>query len=122
MSTNHPFERRLAAWMADEAAPSVPADAIDHLLLTTSRMRPRPRWLALLKETPMRQNSRLVVGSPTRRLALAAVLALLLVATTIVVGAMLLNTRAAVGDWPFFRGDAGRSGAGLHGPAGRPVL
>jgi hypothetical protein len=67
MSTNLPFERRLATWMADEAASGVPVGAIDEAISVTSRMRPRPRWLALLRESPMRTNTLVVVGSPTRR-------------------------------------------------------
>jgi eukaryotic-like serine/threonine-protein kinase len=120
MSTNLPFERRLATWMADEAASGVPVGAIDEAISVTSRMRPRPRWLALLRESPMRTNSLVVVGSPTRRLAFALA-ALALTAVALVAGALLLTRPAAADDWPTFRGAADRSGVGLHGPVGRPA-
>ena len=43
---------------------------VDQILSTTGRPQPQPRWLVLLKEPPMRLNSRVAVGSPTRRLVL----------------------------------------------------
>src|SRR5215213_1156516 len=121
MSTNLPFERRLATWMADEGALSVPIGAIDEALSATGQLRPRPRWLALLRETPMRTQSRLLVGSPTRRLALAVIL-VALAAAVVVAGALLLkNTVAASADWPIFRGSSNRAGVGVGGPAGHPT-
>jgi eukaryotic-like serine/threonine-protein kinase len=121
MNTNIPFERRFAAWMADEAALDVPVGAIDEALSVTSRQRPRPRWLALVRETPMRTQSRVLVGSPTRRLALVlAVLAL--VAAVAVAGALLLNNQTAAADWSGYRGGPGHAGVGASGPLGAPVL
>src|SRR5262245_38129945 len=122
MSTNVTFERRLAAWMVDEVGPTPPDDRIDDVLSTTSRLQPEPRWLVLLKEHPMTANAQVAVGSPTRRLALAAALVLLLIGATIAVGALLLRNQSAVGDWPMFRGGADRSGAGVNGPHGLPKL
>jgi len=83
-----PLERSLAAWMTDEvAAPAAASDGdIDHVLSTTSRLRPDPRWLALLKESPMRTTTdtgaRIGVGTPAR----AFVLLLLLVGLLAAVG------------------------------------
>ena len=52
----------------------------------------RPRWLALIKEPPMRIHARIAVGSPTVRLAaiVAASVILALAATGLVVGAASL--------------------------------
>ena len=59
----------------------------------TGGVRPRPRWLALIKEPPMRTNSRLAVGSPTWRVAVvmaATLLAALMLAGAAFTGAQLL--------------------------------
>ncbi len=122
MTANAPFERRLAAWLVEEAGVSPPLDQVNDILFATSRRRPDPHWLALLKESPMRSNARVVVGSPTRRVALALSLVLSLVLASVVAGAILLNDRAP-GDWPLFRGGADRAGAAAAGgPSGNPVL
>ena len=42
-----------------------------HSFATTTRQ--RPEWLALIKESPMRSNSQVAVGSPTVRVAAIAV-------------------------------------------------
>ena len=55
-----------------------PQDLLDDVFLTTGRIRPRPRWLALIKEPPMRYSSRVAVGSPTVRLVTIAALTLVL--------------------------------------------
>jgi TolB protein len=62
-------------------------------------MRPRPRWLALIKERPMRADSLVAVGSPTLRFAsvLAATLLLMLLSVgAVVAGATLLSKPAFV--------------------------
>jgi outer membrane protein assembly factor BamB len=69
----------------------------------------------------MRTQSQVLVGSPTRRLALVLG-ALLLAAAVAVAGALLLNARAATSDWPTVRGGANRSGAGGDGPVGAPAV
>ena len=59
-----------------------PSRAPDRLKTTikneTGQMRPLPRWLALIKEPPMRISSNLAVGSPTARIAATTVATLLL--------------------------------------------
>lgn len=74
-----------------EIAPSRAPDRLrTGIASLTSRARQRPRWLASIKEPPMRYRTHLVVGSPTLRLAsvLAVASALLLaLAGAIVVGA-----------------------------------
>ena len=82
------LERRVAAWMAEEAPASSAAGnpEIDRILLATRQVRPDPQWLALLKESPMRTTTgtepRIAVGSPAR----AFVLVLLLVSLLAAVG------------------------------------
>jgi|GEM_PF-2423216 outer membrane protein assembly factor BamB len=121
MSTTQSFERQLASWMADEAATGVPAGAIDEALSVTGRLRPRPRWLALLRETPMQTKSHVLVGSPTRRIAIALI-ALLAALAAVAVGAYLLNQIAAADDWTAFRGGPARNGVARTGPVGQGVI
>ena len=62
------LERRVTAWMADEAAPVAHPSELEQILTETSRLRPEPRWLVLLKEPPMRiSGSRVAVGEIQRR-------------------------------------------------------
>jgi len=88
MSTEERFDRLLSD-MLDEDAPTQPPD---RLLPETQRalrhVHRWPRWLALLKEPPMRISSRVSVGSPTARMAAIAVATLLLavMATGAVIG------------------------------------
>jgi Periplasmic copper-binding protein (NosD) len=93
MSQPLDFERRVAAWVADEGASTPPVRVLDDILTATGRQRPLPRWLALIKEPPMRVSSRVAVGSPTARLtALVATTILLVVlgAGAVVAGASYL--------------------------------
>jgi len=124
MSANTPLERKVATWMTDEVSGRVPDALLDDILATTGRLRPDRRWLALLKEPPMRVHSLVAVGSPTRRLTAGLALALLvLAATAAVVGAFLLRgPTVSADDWPAFRGDLARAGVAVRGPVGRPVL
>lgn len=85
------LERRLATWMTNEAASSSSSSdrEINRILTATSRVRPDPRWLALLKESPMRTTTeagpRLVVGTPARAFVLALLLVSLLAAAGLAV-------------------------------------
>lgn len=85
------LERRVAAWMTEEAPASSAAGdrEIDRILTATSRVRPDPRWLALLKESPMRTTTdagpRIAVGSPARALVLVLLLVSLLAAVALAV-------------------------------------
>jgi serine/threonine-protein kinase len=126
MNENVALERMLTTYMADEAAGRAPERLLDDVLSATSRARSDPRWLALLKEPPMRTQTRVVVGTPTRRLVLAmvAVAVLLLVLAAAIVGANLLRPpqRLASDDWPMFRGDSTHAGLTNHGPKGHPLV
>jgi hypothetical protein len=93
MSENRDFEREVAAWVVAQRDSAPPARALDQILTATSRQRPMPRWLALIKEPPMRLSSRVTVGSPTARLAAllaAAILISVLGAGAVVTGASYL--------------------------------
>jgi outer membrane protein assembly factor BamB len=118
------LDRMVAQWMADNA-PTAPTDElVDQILTATARQRPRPRWLALLQEPPMQAQTRVLVGSPTRRLALAVILLLIAALAATAVGALLLQPPKPIAsdDWPGFRGDATHAGVVSHGPIGNPVV
>jgi Tol biopolymer transport system component len=79
----------------DATAPSGPPEHLLANVHTAARQRGRhPRWLALVKEPPMRISSRVAVGSPTVRVA-ALLAATLLIAIlgigAVVAGASLLS-------------------------------
>ena len=121
------LELLVTAWMADEGAPSrAPAAVLEDVFARTSRTRPESRWLAILKEPPMRTQTRTAVGIPSRGLVLAALLAALLAVLVrlVVIGAQLLQPPGPTGsdDWPMARGDAARAGRSLTGPVGHPVV
>ena len=127
MSANLSLERQLASVMADEAIDPARDVLLDDILATTARLRPETRWLALLKEPPMRTESRVAVGIPTRRLILAAIVAALVLGgiAAALIGANLLKPPlqpAVTDDWPGFRGDATHVGVADTGPVGRPVV
>ena len=93
MSDNNVFERFVADQLADDGSGAAQAERIAALIHErTSERRQWPRWLALIKEPPMRTNSRLAVGSPTARVVaiLAATFLLILAMATIGVGAQRL--------------------------------
>ena len=95
MTSDASLERLLVAVMADEATLGDGEDAIDRILTSTRGLRPRPRWLALLKESPMRTTAAVQAGSPglRRALVLVAVLALLIIGILgIGAGTSLLRT------------------------------
>ena len=98
MNEHIAFERFVADQFAERGSASLPARSVDDILTEARRMRPLPRWLATIKEPPMRISSRVAVGSPTARvaaLAAATILLILLAAGAIVGGASLLAGRRA---------------------------
>src|SRR5256885_12350188 len=117
------LERRIAGWMADEAG-GAPELLLERVLETTARTAPRPRWWAQLAERRMRSRAmRTAVGLPNRALVFVALLALLLAAlAAIAAGAGLFEQRGdQTGDWPGFRGGAGRTAGVRARPAGAPL-
>jgi outer membrane protein assembly factor BamB len=121
MTVQRTLERTIAIWMADEATGLVDDVFLDSVLTATGRARPMPRWLALLREPPMRIHTKVAVGSPTRRLALVATLMLLLVLGSAAVAAAIRPSPVA-DDWPGFLGGYDHGGAALQAPIGKPVV
>ena len=118
------LDRFVAEWMADNAPAGPNEELVDQILTATARQRPRPRWLALLQEPPMTTQTRVLAGSPTRRLALATILLLAAVIAAVGIGAFLLQQPKPTSsdDWPGFRGDASHAGVVGHGPIGNPLV
>jgi hypothetical protein len=79
MTHDRSLERLLADRMADPFSDRLPDRVLDETFVITRGSRPMPRWLALLKEPPMRLSNRVAVGSPTARLAFVAAMTALLV-------------------------------------------
>jgi parallel beta-helix repeat protein len=108
MNDDARFERLLGDDMHALAPTRAPDQLRNRIKSETSGMAPRPRWLALIKETPMRTNSRLAVGSPTWRV--AAVIAATMLVATLTVGASFAGAQLLAKDG--FIVDA--SGGGTH--------
>ena len=85
---------RTATELLDAAAPSrAPAGLLADTLASVSRKRQRARWLAYLKEPPMRTPNGVAVGSPTFRLVSIALITLALIlglTAAVATGASLL--------------------------------
>jgi outer membrane protein assembly factor BamB len=110
-------------WMTHDVAGTTDTAHLEQILAATGRKRPQSRWVALLKEPPMRIQSLVAVGTPARRpLLLLAALALLIlgVIAAAVIGTNLLKPPAALDEWPMYHGDATRSGIAVSGPVGNP--
>jgi len=87
MNDDRRFERDVASVFAETAPPRGPDDLLENVFLTTGPMRPRPRWLARIKEPPMRYTNSIAVGSPTARVAAVLVATLLLIVAVAGAGA-----------------------------------
>ena len=123
MSTRPSLERSIAAWMADEAALGDDDALFDDLLAATHRARPEPRWLAILKEPPMRIHSRVAVGSPTARILVFTMIPLLLLLLAGVAVTVAVQPTGDTDDWPIFLGDYDRTGvADRRYRVGHPVV
>jgi Tol biopolymer transport system component len=94
MTTDRSLERDLRLVLDQTAATHEPERMLDSVLSTTGRMRPRPRWLTLIKEPPMRFHAALAFGSPSARLAavtLTTLALLALAAGSVLAAATLLS-------------------------------
>ena len=96
MTEQSSFERIVADQIARAGIGAAPARAIEETILRASRTRPLPRWLALIKEPPMRISSSLAVGSPMARVAAIMVATLLL--AVLVAGAGIAGSRLLAAD------------------------
>ena len=105
MNEQQTFERIVSESVSGIGPLAPSAGAIDRTIARANGRRQRPRWLALIKEPPMRRASRLAVGSPTARIAtivVATILLALMLAAAAVVGSQLLvdDGQEAVGNGP----------------------
>jgi hypothetical protein len=92
MNDDRVLERQVVQLFHETAPFGPPDDLLANVITTASRRRRRPRWLALLKEPPMRISSHVAVGSPAARLSAIVLVSLLMVvlATGAVVAAASL--------------------------------
>jgi len=94
MTSDDRFERLLVDVLVDVAPTREPDRLVPEILRAARRERRRPRWLALIKEPPMRMQSVVAVGSPVARLTFVLLITLLtavLAAGAVVTGAALLE-------------------------------
>jgi parallel beta-helix repeat protein len=97
MNEERSFERFVADNVAGQAGGiPLPDDFYDDMHTYATTTRQRPRWLAFIKEPPMRSNSRVAVGSPTVRV-IAVTIATLLLAVALV-GAGIAGQRLLAAD------------------------
>ncbi len=117
MNDERSFERFVADHVAGAAGQvRLPDDVYDDIHAFASRTRQRPAWLALIKEPPMRIESKLGVGSPLARIAVIIATTLLLAALgvgALVAGAQSLSPAPppAAPALSFFTGNAPTTGA-----------
>jgi len=98
MNDDARLERLFGDGLHDIAPLHAPDRLRTQIKAETSGVRPRRRWFALIKEPPMRTNSRLAVGSPTARVAAIVVATLLL--ATMVAGASFAGAQVFGADGP----------------------
>ena len=78
MNEQNDFERLVADQLASVGMGTPPASAIEDTIVRAGGTRRLPEWLALIKESPMRTNNHLAVGSSTVRVAAIMAATLLL--------------------------------------------
>ena len=96
MNDDRNFDRDVASVFAETAPSRSPDDLLENVFLTTGSMRPRPRWLARIKEPPMRYSDSVAVGSPTARV--VAVMVATLLITLMLAGAGIAGSRLLAAD------------------------
>jgi len=96
MNDDARYEQLFAEALADLAPTRAPDWLKTEIKQATSRARPRPRWLAVIKEPPMRVSSALAVGSPTARV--AVILAATVLMAAAVAGAGIAGSRLLAAD------------------------
>ena len=92
------LERHLADGLHDLAPVRAPDRLRTQIKAETGEARQRARWLAFIKEPPMRTNSRLAVGSPTARV--VAIVAATLLTALLIVSAGIAGARLLAADDP----------------------
>jgi len=96
MNDDARVERIFADGLIDLAPARAPGRLTTDITIATGELRRRPRWLAVMKEPPMRISSTLAVGSPTARV--AAIVAATMLIGAAVVGAGLAGSRLLAAD------------------------
>ena len=96
MNEQSAFERIVADSVTSVGVPAPTDDAVERTISRAGQTRQRPRWLALIKEPPMRVSSNVAVGSPTVRV--AAVLVATLLLALLVAGAGVAGSRLLAAD------------------------
>lgn len=96
MNDDARLERLFADGLTELAPSRAPGRLRTDVTQATARVRPRPRWLAVMKEPPMRISATLAVGSPTARVAGLVAATFLLIAA--VAGAGLAGSRLLAAD------------------------
>ena len=87
MNDDRSLEQRFAdAMHAEHGSARLPSAFTDEFRSRASDTRQRPRWLALIKENPMRSGSTLTVGSPTAQGAAVLLASLLLAVALVAIG------------------------------------
>src|SRR5215212_8018513 len=116
------LRRYLGEVFAEEVAATASPRHLDQIISATGRVRPLPRWLALLKEPPMRLNTRVAAGAPGRRLAIALAVVLALTVAAVAAAMVLIKPEGLAAEWSGFRGGPDRAGFAAEGPVGNPVV
>lgn len=98
------FERFVADHVGDGGV-TLPGAFYDDMHALASQTRQRPRWLALIKEPPMRVSSRVAVGSPV--LQTLTILAASLAIAVSLVGAGIAGQRLLAADDPIIVDQSG---------------
>lgn len=89
------FEHLVAEMLSDAAPSRPPADLVPHAERAVDDARRWPRWLASIKEPPMRHSSTLAVGSPMVRMAAILGATMLIALTLVAAGIAGANLLAA---------------------------
>ena len=116
MNDDTRFERLFEVGLHELAPRRAPDRLRTTVKAETSEVRPRARWLALIKEPPMRTNSRTAVGSPTARV--AAIMVATLLATLLVISAGIAGAKIIAADGPIV---VDQSGGGHYTTIGEAV-
>ena len=98
MNDDRSFERLVADNLAGMGGMPMNDEFYDDIDAYASRHRQPRRWLALIKESPMRTNSKLAVGSPTARV--AAIMAATLLLAVALAAAGVAGQRLLAADGP----------------------
>ncbi len=97
MTDEQTFERNVAESVRS-IGPVAPSDGAHELTISlVRRNRQDPAWLALIKESPMRTNNHLAVGSPTVRVVAIMAATMLLALALAAAGAGVQRLVAADG-------------------------